>query len=133
MPSYLDNAAAKVASAAGWREPKPDGEGRYRFALQGGLALDMFSPDGNAIILRAAVQPLPDEEAPRENLLRAKAKLAVAASRERKTVLALEDDNLILHRVLPSKETPLENMPGIVKAFLNDLDWWKAQAARLAS
>ena len=133
MPSYLDNAAATVASAAGWREPKPDGEGRYHFTLQGGLALDMFSPDGNAIILRAAVQSLPDEEALRENLLRAKAKLAVAASRERKTVLALEGDDLILHLVVPSRETPLESMPGIVKAFLNDLDWWKAQAARLAS
>lgn len=133
MPSYLDNAAAKVASAAGWREPKPDGEGRYNFVLQGGLGFAMFSPDGNAIILRAEVQPLPAEEAPRENLLRAKAKLAVAAARERKTVLALEGDGLILHRVVPSRETPLESMPGIVKAFLNDLDWWKAQAARLAS
>lgn len=133
MPSYLDNAAAKVASAAGWREPQPDGEGRYSFTLRGGLGFAMFSPDGNAIILRAEVQSLPHEEAPRENLLRAKAKLAVVAFRERKTVLALEGDDLILHRVVPSRETPLENMPGIVKAFLNDLDWWKAQAARLAS
>lgn len=130
MPSYLDNAAAKVALAAGWQAPSPDAEGHYQFTLRGGLALTMFSPDGNTIILRAAVQSLPGEEGPRENFLRAQAKLAVAAFKERKAVLALEGEQLILHQMIPSKETPLENLPGLVKAFLNDLDWWKAQAAR---
>ncbi len=133
MSSYLDNAATLVATAAGWRAPKPDAGGRYHFALRGGLGLTMFSPDGNAIILRAEVQTLPAEESPRENMLRAQAKLAVAALKERRTTLALEGDVIILHRVVPDRETPVERMPAIVETFLNDLDWWKKQAARLAA
>ena len=133
MSSYLDKAAATVATAAGWRQPEPDAQGRYCFTLRGGLNLAMFSPDGNAVILRAEVQALPGEEIPRENLLRAQAKLAVAEFKERKSILALEGDVLILHRVVFAKDTPLENMSAIVETFLNDLDWWKKQAARLAA
>ena len=129
MPSYLDNAASAICAAAGWRESEPDAQGRYHFSLRGGLGLTMLSPDGKTIVLRAEVQRLPDEETPREDMLRTQARLAVLALKDRPSTLALEGDALILHQVVYAKDTPLAKMPAVAEAFLNDLDWWKAQSA----
>lgn len=133
MASFLDNAAAAIASAAGWKPPSADEGGAYGFSLQGDLDMRMFSPDGgNTVIFCAAVQTLPEDGRARDDLLLAHAQRAVAAGKERKTALALEGDALILQRVIQSKGTSLEEMPGIAEGFLNDLDWWRKQAARLA-
>ena len=132
MASFLDSAASAIAGAAGWKPPKADEQGVYAFAVQGDLDMRLFSPDGgNTLILWSAVQTLPEDRYTREELLLAHAQRAVAACKERGTVLALEGDTLILQRVLQARETPLEELPGIAERFLNDLDWWKKQAARL--
>jgi hypothetical protein len=133
MASFLDSAASAIADAAGWKPPKADEQGVYAFHLRGELDMRMFSPDGgNTAILWSAVQTLPGEEHTREELLLACAQRAVAACKERKTALVLEKDTLILQRVIKVKETPFEEVPGIAESFLNDLEWWKKQAARLA-
>lgn len=134
MASFLDDAASAIAEAAGWRQPVADKEGAYSFFLQGGLEMRLFSPDGgNTLVLRSTVQTLPDDARAREELLQAQAQRAVAAAKERKSVLALEEEALVLHRMVTAKATGLAELPGIVEAFLNDLDWWKAQAARLSA
>ena len=133
MASFLDNAAAAIAAAAGWKRPSADEGGAYGFSLQGDLNMRMFSPDGgNTVIFCSVVQTLPEDGRSRGDVLLAHAQRAVAAGKERKTTLALEGDTLILHKVIQSKGTTLEELPGIAESFLNDLDWWKAQAARLA-
>lgn len=133
MGSFLDSAASAIAAAAGWKPPKADERGTYGFSLRGDLDMRMFSPDGgNTLILWGAIQDLPEDERARDDLLLAQAQRAVAACRERGTVLALEGDSLILQRVVQGRETSLEAVPGIAEGFLNDLEWWKKQAARLA-
>ncbi len=133
MASFLDNAASAIADAAGWKQPKADQDGVYGFSLQGDLDMRMLSPDGgNTVIFYAAVQALPEEERARDDLLLAHAQRAMAAGKERKTTLALEGDTLVLQRVVQGRETALEELPGIAEGFLNDLGWWRKQAARLA-
>lgn len=133
MESFLDSAASAIAAAAGWSPPKADERGIYRFFLRGDLEMHMFSPDGgNTLILWSIVQTLPEEARARDDLLLAQAQRAVAACRERDTALALEGDSLILQRVIQSRESSLEDVPGIAEGFLNDLEWWRKQAARLA-
>ena len=133
MASFLDSAASAIAGAAGWKPPKADEQGAYSFTLQGELEMRLFSPDGgNTLVFWSSVQILPDDAYSREELLLAHAQRAVAACKDRETVLVLENDTLILQRVIQGKETPLEALPGIAEGFLNDLAWWKKQAARLA-
>ena len=133
MASFLDSAASAIADAAGWKPPTADDRGGYGFVLQGDLDMRLFSPDGgNTLIFWSSVQTLPVDEYKREELLLAHAQRAVAACKERRSVLALEGDTLILQRVIQGKEIPLEELPEVAKDFLNDLDWWKRQAARLA-
>ena len=132
MASFLDRAASAIAEAAGWKRPRADERGVYAFSLQGDLDMCLFSPDGgNTVVLCSTVQVLPEDERMREELLLAQAQRAVAACMERKTTLALEENTLILHQVFRGKETAIEDIPGIAESFLNDLDWWRKQAARL--
>lgn len=134
MASFLDDAASAIAEAAGWRQPTADKEGIYSFFLQGGQEMRLFSPDGgNTLVFCSTVQTLPDDARAREELLQAQAQRAVAAAKERKSILALEEEVLILHRMVTAKVTGLAELPGIAEEFLNDLDWWKAQAARLSA
>ncbi|MDR3175504.1 MAG: molecular chaperone Tir [Desulfovibrio sp.] len=133
MASFLDSAASAVAAAAGWKRPEADERGIYGFSLRGDLDMRMFSPDGGGtVVFCSAVQTLPEEERARDELLLAQARRAVAACRERESTLALEGNTLVLQRVVRDKETALEELPGIAECFLNDLDWWRKQAARLA-
>jgi hypothetical protein len=131
MASFLDSAALAIADAAGWKRPQADDEGAYTFSVQGGLDMRLFSPDGgNTLIFCATVQDLPEEEKAREDLLLVQSQRAVGVAKERKTILALNEDTLLLQRVLPSRETRLEDMSAIAEAFFNDLAWWRAQVAR---
>ena len=133
MASFLDSAAVAIAHAANWKPPKADGQGVYEFSLRDGLDMRLFSPDGgNTVILWSTVQTLPDDVREREELLLAQAQRSVASCRERGTTLALEGDALIIQRVLHPRQNTLEDIPGIAEDFLNDLTWWRAQAARLA-
>ena len=133
MATFLDSAAYAIAEAAGWKQPKADDGGSYRFSLRGELDMRVFSPDGgNTVVLYSTVQTLPEDARTREELLLAHAQRAVAACLERKTTLALEGGALVLQRVFQSRETSLEEVPGMAESFLDDLDWWRAQAARLA-
>lgn len=132
MASFLDSAASAIADAAGWKQPKPDKQGSYVFFLQGDLDMCLFSPDGGStVVFYSTVQTLPEDERAQDELLLAQAQRAVAACKDRKTTLALEGDTLILQQIIRIKEAYLEEMPGIAEGFLNDLDWWRKQAARL--
>lgn len=125
--SFLQEAADAVTSAAGWKKAVPDAAGVFHFRLEQDLDMDLFSPDGRTLILRAEVGPLPPAERDADDVLRRCASRAVAAGRKRRSVLTLDGGALILHRLLP-REGSLEEMPRHVRDFLNDLTWWKAQA-----
>lgn len=133
MASFLDSSASAIAEAAGWKKPVADERGGYAFSLQGDLDMRLFSPDGgNTVIFVAVVQVLPEDERSQDELLLAHAQRAVAACKERGTTLAIEGDSLVLQRVIPGREALLKDMPRIAEGFLNDLGWWRKQAARLA-
>lgn len=124
--SFLQEAADAVTSAAGWRKASPDAAEIVRFRLEDDLDMDMFSPDGRTLVLRAEVERLPSAERDADDMLRRCASRAVAAGRKRRSVLALDGGALILHRLMP-REGGVEDVPRHVRDFLNDLVWWKAQ------
>lgn len=124
--SFLQEAADAVTSAAGWRKTSPDAAGIFRFHLEDDLDMDMLSPDGRTLVLRAEVGPLPPVERDADDLLRRCASRAVAAGRKRRSVLALDGGALTLHRLVP-REDGVADVPRHVRDFLNDLVWWKAQ------
>ncbi len=78
--SFLQEAADAVTSAAGWRKTSPDAAGIFRFHLEDDLDMDMLSPDGRTLVLRAEVGPLPPVERDADDLLRRCASRALAAS-----------------------------------------------------
>ena len=102
--SFLQEAADAVTSAAGWRKTSPDAAGIFRFHLEDDLDMDMLSPDGRTLVLRAEVGPLPPVERDADDLLRRCASRAVAAGRKRRSVLALDGGALTLHRLVPRED-----------------------------
>ena len=132
MATYLENAVARIVQAAGWQKPAANAAGVYNFTLQGDLDFSLFSPDGgNNVILTSPVQSLPEDNRAQEALLQALAQRAVLAARTRRSTLALYEDKLIVQQRIQSKTIPLNDIPQIAESFLNDVAWWRAQAARL--
>ena len=49
----LDDKVRALAVTAGWKPPRPEKDGSYRFRLEDGLDLKIFSPDGRWCFLLA--------------------------------------------------------------------------------
>lgn len=132
--SIMRTTAEAIASAAGWKPPVPVGQpgdatgGRYLFRLEGGLDMELLSPDGRMCILRGKVGDLPADENAANALLAECARRAVARARARGAVLTLEDGALVLFRQLsPEEAASPDEAPRKAGEFLNDLAWWRGR------
>lgn len=66
----LDDKVRALAVTAGWKPPRPEKDGSYRFRLEDGLDLKIFSPDGRWCFLLAELLSLPEAGHDRDSLLR---------------------------------------------------------------
>lgn len=134
----LSNIVAALASHAGWKDPRQDEDGAYRFRLENGLDFAVFSPDDRVVVLRADITALPAAAMEREEMLRDAAKRQAGVCRTRASVAAVEPagqsllksdsapgDRLILYR-MADLAAGQENFDLVARDFLNDLAWWKA-------
>lgn len=137
--ALLNNLVDALASRAGWKHPRRDEDGVYRFRLENGLDFAVFSPDGRAAILRAEFADVPASGPDREEMLRAAAGRQAGVCRARASVAALEKpgqsllksvsgDRLVLYRTA-ELAAGQEAFDAAVRDFLNDLAWWKAASA----
>lgn len=129
----LDDKVRALAVTAGWKPPRPEKDGSYRFRLEDGLDLKIFSPDGRWCFLLAELLSLPEAGHDRDSLLRNVAGQQAGICRERASVVALEHredpaardrDRLILQSRMPV-DVPQQRFDDAVRDFLNDLAWWK--------
>ena len=127
--SLLQEVVDAVTDAAGWRSAEPDAEGVYHFRLKGNLDMDMLSPDGRNCILRGDLGPIPDSDSEAESLLRLCAGRVVGSCRKRRSVLSLQDDRLILYRLVRMDASNPGTVSREAEGFLNDLAWWQGQIA----
>lgn len=106
----LDDKVRALAVTAGWKPPRPEKDGSYRFRLEDGLDLKIFSPDGRWCFLLAELLSLPEAGHDRDSLLRNVAGQQAGICRERASVVALEHqedpaardrDRLILQSRMP--------------------------------
>lgn len=125
--SLLQEAVDSMTSAAGWKQARPNAEGVYHFRLQGNLDMDILSPDGLNCILQSNLGPLPEEEAEAEKLLRLCAGRVVGSCRKRRSILSLQDDRLVLYRIVRMNASDPGAVSREAKGFLNDLAWWQNQ------
>ena len=136
--ALLNNLVDALASRAGWKRPRQDEDGAYRFRLENGLDFAVFSPDGRAAVLRAEFADVPASGPDREEMLRAAAGRQAGVCRIRASVAALErpgqsllksasgsGDRLVLYR-MAELAAGQEAFDAAVRDFLNDLAWWKA-------
>ena len=136
--ALLNNLVDALASRAGWKRPRQDEDGAYRFRLENGLDFAVFSPDGRAAVLRAEFADVPASGPDREEMLRAAAGRQAGVCRIRASVAALErpgqsllksasgsGDRLVLYR-MAELAAGQEAVDAAVRDLLNDLAWWKA-------
>ncbi|HJB65987.1 MAG TPA: molecular chaperone Tir [Candidatus Mailhella merdavium] len=134
----LSNLVAALASHAGWKDPRQDEDGAYRFRLENGLDFAVFSPDDRVVVLRADITALPAAAMEREEMLRDAAKRQAGVCRTRASVAAVEyagqsllksdaasGDRLVLYR-MAELAAGQETFELAARDFLNDLAWWKA-------
>lgn len=134
----LSNIVAALASHAGWKDPRQDEDGAYRFRLENGLDFAVFSPDDCVVVLRADITALPAAAMEREEMLRDAAKRQAGVCRTRASVAAVEyagqsllksdaasGDRLVLYR-MAELAAGQETFELAARDFLNDLAWWKA-------
>lgn len=132
----LDKAVADLTSHAGWKPPRQDSDGGYRFRLEKDLDIVMFSPDNRVCVMRADLAELPAAGPARDELLDAVARRQAGVCRARASVAALEragqslltptasGDRLIVCRTveLAAGQQAFETA---ARDFLNDVAWWK--------
>lgn len=147
----LHRAVAAIAQAASWAAPAPDAEGVVTFRLAGNLRLEVFSPDGHTVILRAPVCALPRDEREADALVEKALRLAAASGGMRRSILsltprneneeegkALSDENplerrrkLELHRTPHPAYHPDMSAENLfaqeAEELLNDMVWWRAR------
>ena len=134
----LSNLVAALASHAGWKDPRQDEDGAYRFRLENGLDFAVFSPDDRVVVLRADITALPAAAMEREEMLRDAAKRQAGVCRTRASVAAVEyagqsllksdaasGDRLVLYR-MAELAAGQETFELAATDYLNDLAWWKA-------
>lgn len=131
-------AAASIAAAARWEAPSPDTAGVITFRLNEGLRLEVFSPDGQTVILRGTVCPLPADEADADALAEKALRLAAAGGR-RRSILSLSPpespespgaQKLLLHRAVrqgDARTIGTDIFAHGAQGLLNDLTWWRKQ------
>ena len=101
MGKNLTAAVERLSQAAGWRMPEPDADGIYRFLLDDGLDMDVFSPDGAWCIFTADLM------------------------RSQISVLSTNGGRLELTVRVPFSQLSDDVLLETVRKFLNDQAWWR--------
>lgn len=133
----LQQAANYITSAAGWAPANSDSNGVYHFLLDDDLEMDFFSPDGRSGIFQSILAKVPKDDPQATELLKTCAQRAVAVCKKRKSVLAIQSDQLCLHQIIKFQGASPEELARLAtqgaKDFLNDLAWWKAELGTQSS
>ena len=128
MPSKLQQIADIITNAAGWKRAEPDSEGVFRFSLEGGLDFSLLSPDNRTAVLLADLGPAPEAGTMNGNdKLKRLAALAAGTLKKRRSSFAIAGQRLELSRTFPMQTASELEISPLVRDFLNDLAWWKAQ------
>ena len=81
--ALLDDKIVSLAASAGWKHPRRDEDGAYRFRLEGGLDVAFFSPDERRCVMRMELASVPEDAARRDELLRTVAARQAGVCRQR--------------------------------------------------
>ncbi|MBR5882570.1 MAG: type III secretion system chaperone [Mailhella sp.] len=128
MPSKLQQIADIITNAAGWKRAEPDSEGVFRFSLEGGLDFSLLSPDNRTAVLLADLGPAPEAGTMNGNdKLKRLAALAAGTLKKRRSSFAIAGQRLELSRTFSMQAASELEISPLVRDFLNDLAWWKAQ------
>jgi hypothetical protein len=128
MPSKLQQIADIITNAAGWKRAEPDSEGVFRFSLEGGLDFSLLTPENRTAVLLADLGPAPESGSMEGNdRLKRLAALAAGTLKKRRSSFAIAGQRLELSRTFPMQAASELEISPLVRDFLNDLAWWKAQ------
>ena len=111
MGKNLTAAVERLSQAAGWRMPEPDADGIYRFLLDDGLDMDVFSPDAWDSAGDASLAELGWK--------------AAAVMRSQISVLSTNGGRLELTVRVPFSQLSDDVLLETVRKFLNDQAWWR--------
>jgi hypothetical protein len=128
MSSQLQQIADIITNAAGWKRAEPDSEGVFRFSLEGGLDFSLLSPENRTAVLLADLGSAPESGTMEGgDRLKRLAALAAGSLKKRRSSFAIAGQRLELSRTFPMQSTSEREISLLVRDFLNDLAWWKAQ------
>ena len=128
MSSQLQNIANIITASAGWKNASPDGEGVFRFAIEGGLDFQLFSPENRTAILLADLGNAPSlGDLQGEGEIKRLASVAAASLKKRRSSFAIAGDRLELTYSFPIQENDEQVIRQVMRDFLNDFAWWKQQ------
>ena len=128
MSFQLQQIADIITNAAGWKRAEPDSEGVFRFSLEGGLDFSLLSPDNRTAVLLADLGPAPEAGTMNGNdKLKRLAALAAGTLKKRRSSFAIAGQRLELSRTFSMQTASELEISPLVRDFLNDLAWWKAQ------
>lgn len=127
MAISLASAVENLCRCAGWKSMPPDDDGVYHFLLDGGLDLDLHSPDDRNCIISTDLGPAPaDDAVSAEDEFVRLGNSAAAVMRVQRSILSLHDGRLALWRRI-SLDASAEDFNSEVRQFLNDQSWWRGR------
>ena len=128
MFSQLQQIADIITNTAGWKRAEPNCEGVFRFSLEGGLDFSLLSPENRTAVLLADLGSAPESGTMEGgDRLKRLAALAAGSLKKRRSSFAIAGQRLELSRTFPMQSTSEREISLLVRDFLNDLAWWKAQ------
>ena len=134
MPNQLQQIADIITNAACWKRAEPDSEGVFRFSLEGGLDFSLLSPENRTAVLLADLGPAPEAGTMEGNdRLKRLAALAAGTLKKRRSSFAIAGQRLELSLTFPVQAASERETPLLVRDFINDLAWWKAQISGSSS
>ena len=126
MGKNLTAAVERLSQAAGWRMPEPDADGIYRFLLDDGLDMDVFSPDGAWCIFPADLGAAPEAwDSAGDASLAELGWKAAAVMRSQISVLSTNGGRLELTVRVPFPQLSDDVLLETVRKFLTDQAWWR--------
>ena len=102
MSSQLQNIADIITASAGWKNATPDEAGVFRFAIEGGLDFQLFSPENRTAILLADLGAAPALGSIQgEDEIKRLASVAAASLKKRRSAFAIAGERLELTYSFP--------------------------------
>ena len=129
MPT-LSEMAETVRQSAGWAQTPQAADDSVEFRLAGGVCFKLTRRGDRLAFFSADLGPWPQEEAEADRLARRLAKLSAGVFGARGSVISAFDGRYGLHLPFDHVRAGLDGVPNLCARFLNDLDWWRLNAAR---